>query len=180
MYGGGMWFGWIWVLALLVGMGALLWAVVYVIASSGTRRPLRRRVRRTSSGSASRAARSPSRRCPPRCASSMRPEVPRRRVLQVATLGAVATVAGGVGTWKSLAAPRIGSASAPGDGFDHASDDVLREPAQLVSADGVLEVDLTAGIGVTLAGRRTQALGYNGTSPGPTLRVAPGDVLVSP
>ena len=28
-----------------------------------------------------------------------------------------------------------------------------------------------------MAGRRTQALGYNGTSPGPTLRVAPGDVL---
>lgn len=39
MYGGGMWFGWIWVLALLVGVGALLWAVVYVITSSGTRRP---------------------------------------------------------------------------------------------------------------------------------------------
>ena len=39
MYGGGMWFGWIWVLALLVGVGALLWAVVYAITSSGTRRP---------------------------------------------------------------------------------------------------------------------------------------------
>ena len=31
----------------------------------------------------------------------------------------------------------------------------------------------TAGTGVVLAGRRTRALGYNGTSPGPTLRVAP-------
>jgi FtsP/CotA-like multicopper oxidase with cupredoxin domain len=38
-------------------------------------------------------------------------------------------------------------------------------------------VELTAAPGVKLAGRTTAALGFNGTSPGPTLRVAPGDLL---
>ena len=36
--GGGMWLGWIWVLVLVVGVAALLWAIVYAITSTGTRR----------------------------------------------------------------------------------------------------------------------------------------------
>ena len=37
----------------------------------------------------------------------MTPEVGRRRVLTVATLGVAATVVGGVGTWETLLAPRL-------------------------------------------------------------------------
>ena len=100
----------------------------------------------------------------------MSTEIGRRRALQVATLGAASAVIGGVGTWRLLVAP----ASAA---LDPRADQPLREPPVLASREGVLEVDLTAAAGVVMAGRRTRALGYNGTSPGPTLRVAPGDVL---
>ncbi len=100
----------------------------------------------------------------------MNGEIGRRRALQVAALGAAAAVGGGWGTWTSLLAPS-------GRDFRPSSERSLWEPPVLASAGGILEVDLTAGVGVTLAGRRTRALGYNGTSPGPTLRVAPGDVL---
>ncbi|MEV4603424.1 multicopper oxidase family protein [Amycolatopsis sp. NPDC049253] len=48
---------------------------------------------------------------------------------------------------------------------------------ELSSRAGVLPVQLTAAPGVRLAGRDTAAWGFNGTSPGPTLRVRPGDVL---
>lgn len=51
----------------------------------------------------------------------------------------------------------------------------LAQPPILDSVNGRLQVDLTAAAGVRLAGRDTHALSYNGTSPGPTLRVGPGD-----
>ncbi|GAA4407481.1 multicopper oxidase family protein [Fodinibacter luteus] len=100
----------------------------------------------------------------------MSTEIRRRRALQVAALGAASAVVGGVGTWRSLVAPRL-------TGLDPQAGRPLREPQVLTSRGGLLEVGLTATGGVVLAGRRTRALGYNGTSPGPTLRVAPGDVL---
>ena len=100
----------------------------------------------------------------------MSTEISRRRALQIATLGAASAVVGGLGTWRSLVAP----ASAA---LELRANQPLREPLVLASRQGVLEVRLTAAAGVGLAGRRTRALGYNGTSPGPTLRVAPGDVL---
>jgi FtsP/CotA-like multicopper oxidase with cupredoxin domain len=100
----------------------------------------------------------------------MTTDVPRRRALQVAALGAVAIVGGGVGAWRSLGTPLSSSLEAR-------SEQPLREPPTLASRAGILEVALTAGPGVVIAGRRTRALGYNGSTPGPTLRVAPGDVL---
>lgn len=53
----------------------------------------------------------------------------------------------------------------------------LHQPVLLDSSHGRLEVELTAAAGVRLAGRDTRALGYNTISPGPTLRVRPGDEL---
>ncbi|HEX7744364.1 MAG TPA: multicopper oxidase family protein, partial [Micromonosporaceae bacterium] len=47
----------------------------------------------------------------------------------------------------------------------------------LTGRGGVLDVQLVAGPGAWLAGRDTRAWGYNGTSPGPTLRLRPGDLL---
>jgi FtsP/CotA-like multicopper oxidase with cupredoxin domain len=100
----------------------------------------------------------------------MSTEIGRRRALQIATLGAATAVVGAVGTWRSLIAPETSA-------LDPQADEGLREPLVLSSRDGVLEVDLTAAAGAVMAGRLTRALGYNGTSPGPTLRVSPGDVL---
>ncbi len=97
-------------------------------------------------------------------------EVSRRRALQIAALGAVGTAVGGLGTWRTVLGPT--SSSLTGEpGSD------LAEPPVRESSNGVLEVELRAGSGVTLAGRRTHALGYNGSSPGPTLRLRPGDML---
>ena len=53
----------------------------------------------------------------------------------------------------------------------------LGAPPLLDSSEGRLQIELVAAPGVRLAGRDTRALGFNGTSPGPTLRVRPGDEL---
>ena len=37
-YGGGMWFGWIWPLILMIGLAALVWGVMNARSSSGARR----------------------------------------------------------------------------------------------------------------------------------------------
>ncbi|MGH4023972.1 MAG: multicopper oxidase family protein, partial [Pseudonocardiaceae bacterium] len=53
----------------------------------------------------------------------------------------------------------------------------MTDPVEWASRGGVLAVQLTAAAGVRLAGRDTLAWGFNGISPGPTLRVRPGDLL---
>ena len=53
----------------------------------------------------------------------------------------------------------------------------LVQPRVVDSRDGRLQVTLVASTGVRIAGHDTRAYGYNGTSPGPTLRVRPGDEL---
>ena len=94
-------------------------------------------------------------------------EVTRRQALGIAGLGAAATVAGAVGTWRTFG---------PGSGLS-ALGGAFAEPPVLRGAGGTLEVTLRAAAGVPVDGRRTRALGYNGSSPGPTLVVRPGDVL---
>ncbi len=98
----------------------------------------------------------------------MNGEMSRRQALAVTGLGAAATIVGATGTWRTLGSSGTAAAAAA---------EALREPEVLRSAGGVLDVTLRAAPGVTIAGRATRALGYNGTSPGPTLSVRPGDVL---
>ncbi len=97
----------------------------------------------------------------------MSTEVTRRQALLVTGLGAATTVVGGVGTWRTLVE----------DGSGWATGAPVTEPAVLASSGGSLDVTLRAAPGATLDGRSTEALGYNGTSPGPTLVVRPGDRL---
>ena len=94
--------------------------------------------------------------------------VTRRHVLAAMGLGAVGIVAGGLAGRHLLAG---GDGVPPGSGPD------LWQPQVFSSANGSLHVELRAAPGVDLAGRATRALGYSGTSPGPTLRVRPGDDL---
>ncbi|HEY2832626.1 MAG TPA: multicopper oxidase family protein [Sporichthyaceae bacterium] len=89
----------------------------------------------------------------------MNGELSRRRFLVLGGLGVAATTSWAMGR------------GAPAGAAD------LAEPPVLRSHRGRLEVTLVAAPGVRLAGRDTQALGYNGRSPGPTLRVRPGDEL---
>ena len=96
--------------------------------------------------------------------------ISRRRALALGGLGAAGLIAGTTG-W-------IASATAdPATSLPGASGDELVQPPLLDSRDGRLSVELTAAAGVRLAGRDTSALGFNGGSPGPTLRVRPGDEL---
>lgn len=96
-------------------------------------------------------------------------QLSRRRAIQLAALGAASAVAGGVGLWRSATS---GDTLAVVEG----GTDVAM-PEILVSEGDLLHVPLVAAAGVRLAGRDTSALGYNGTSPGPTLRLKPGDAL---
>jgi len=91
----------------------------------------------------------------------------RRQALLLGGLGVAATAAGAAGlTWTlaSRTTPVTGAA--------------LTHPAELSSTGGRLALELEAGQGpMQLAGRHVTALGYNGASPGPTLRLQAGDVL---
>ena len=98
----------------------------------------------------------------------MNGEVSRRQALAVTGLGVAATIVGGTGTWRTFGSSGRTAAD---------TTEALREPEVLRSFGGALDVTLRAAPGVTIAGRATQALGYNGISPGPTLSVRPGDVL---
>ena len=100
-------------------------------------------------------------------------EVSRRDALQLGAAGLAGIVTGGVGlSWTGLPwAPRT-----PASGRVDAS---LAEPAVLRSANGLLQVDLVAErSSVTLAGRSAHPLAYNGSVPGPTWVVRPGDRIL--
>ena len=101
----------------------------------------------------------------------MRP-ISRRDALLLGGLGTAATVAGAAGLWWSLASTQqpIGG-TLPAD-----RDSELLGPPELRSANGRLQLTLDAAPGqVELGGRSAGALCYNGTVPGPTLRLRPGD-----
>jgi FtsP/CotA-like multicopper oxidase with cupredoxin domain len=97
--------------------------------------------------------------------------ISRRRALALLGLG-TASVAAGTAGWALGIGERASGTLGPGS-----TGEPLRQPSVVTSRDTVLAVDLAAEPGVRLAGRDTWAWGFNGTSPGPTLRVRPGDTL---
>ena len=100
--------------------------------------------------------------------------ISRRRALVLGGAGVVAVVAGTTG-WIATADNGPGPT---GNGSGTAETGAeLGAPPLLDSSEGRLQIELVAAPGVRLAGRDTRALGFNGTSPGPTLRVRPGDEL---
>ncbi|MDD7968068.1 multicopper oxidase family protein [Actinomycetospora lemnae] len=94
----------------------------------------------------------------------------RRQALGLLGLGAAAVAAGVTGCAGPGTGTRRTVAGLPGG-------QPLAVPTELVSSQGRLAVDLSAAPGASLAGSPASAWGYNGTSPGPTLRVRAGDVL---
>ncbi|MCO4239152.1 multicopper oxidase family protein [Pseudarthrobacter raffinosi] len=89
----------------------------------------------------------------------------RRTALILGGAGAAAAMAGAAGLlWGQ------------GSGFQSAGGQDLSEPEALYSADGRLQVKLSAALGqVRIAGRDANALSYNGSVPGSTLFLRPGD-----
>jgi FtsP/CotA-like multicopper oxidase with cupredoxin domain len=100
-----------------------------------------------------------------------RKPISRRRALALLGLGTASVAAGATGWATGLGTPGGTRLKPAGAG------QTLGQPELLASRDGVLDVTLTAAPGVRLAGHDTSAWGFNGTSPGPTLRVRPGDLL---
>lgn len=94
--------------------------------------------------------------------------IARREALRLGILGGLGVLVGGLGlsrTGLPWLAPSTGSTEA-----------ALMEPEILRSRDGVLQVELVAAPTVTtIAGRRARVLTYNGTVPGQTWLVRPGD-----
>jgi FtsP/CotA-like multicopper oxidase with cupredoxin domain len=94
--------------------------------------------------------------------------ISRRSVLVMGGLGLLSTVIGGTGLWREL------NVSVP----DAARDRPLAEPEVWRSQAGRLEVRLEAALGThAIAGRQANTMGYNGSVPGPTLRLRPGDTV---
>ena len=92
------------------------------------------------------------------------PGLSRRRALQLGGLGLLGIAIGAPG-WGPSAGLALAAES-------------LTEPETLRSENGLLRVRLeVAETSVTLAGRPAHMLTYNGTVPGPTLRLRPGDRL---
>ena len=115
-----------------------------------------------------------------------RPTTPvtRRNALILGGAGAAALVGGGLLLWgrEQGGTPRPTATetpdASPSPTGSPPPDDIgtLIEPEVLRSADGRLELTLTAALtDVVVAGRQVRALAFNGTIPGPTLRVRPGD-----
>jgi FtsP/CotA-like multicopper oxidase with cupredoxin domain len=108
--------------------------------------------------------------------SGERPQrVTRRQALLLAGAGAIGAgvvAAGLLRDWGSPADRQTDSGfTVPGE-----TSAALAEPEVIGSAGGILHATLTAAVGrVVLAGRPVEAMSYNGSVPGPTLRLRAGD-----
>ena len=95
----------------------------------------------------------------------------RRQLLALGLAGAGSAAAGATGLW--LTADDSNTAS-----IDGVSADDLVQPQELRSHDGVLAISLTAATARARIGTRQAVVHtYNGTLPGPTLRVRSGDTV---
>lgn len=97
--------------------------------------------------------------------------ITRRSALALGGVGAAVVLVGGAGlasVWSTRSAsPTLATTGAE-----------LIEPHVMRSVDGVLDVSLTARPSVVAIGGTTvNAITYNGSLPGPTLWVRPGDTL---
>ena len=111
----------------------------------------------------------------------------RRQVLTIGAVGAGALLTGAAiaiatqGPWSRPSAGEPAAPDTPGtpdSSTPPAGSDGWAQPEVRHSRDGVLDLDLrVAAADVTVAGATVRMLTYNGTVPGPTLHVRPGDVL---
>lgn len=104
----------------------------------------------------------------------MRP-ISRREALRFGMLGELGVVVGGVGLFRT-GLPWLGPPSNSTAVSVPAGAEALLQPEAVRSRDGVLQVELlVARQDTTIAGQQARVLTYNGTVPGLTWRVRPGD-----
>jgi FtsP/CotA-like multicopper oxidase with cupredoxin domain len=103
------------------------------------------------------------------------PGMTRRQALLLAAAGAVGAAVGTAGLLGARGSP-TGSPRGRDPSEFGTTGAALVEPQVIASEAGSLQLTLTAAAGVVdLAGRSVQALSYNGSVPGPTLRLRAGD-----
>jgi FtsP/CotA-like multicopper oxidase with cupredoxin domain len=101
--------------------------------------------------------------------------VSRRRVLAGVGAGGVLFAVGGLAACTSAPSTTTTDRSKTDGSFPSSE---LTQPVEITSQNGRLDATLVAAAAmVPYAGGARWALTYNGTTPGPTLRVRPGDVL---
>jgi FtsP/CotA-like multicopper oxidase with cupredoxin domain len=97
--------------------------------------------------------------------------ISRRTALTLGGVGAAFVLAGSAGLAWDLSSNVGPSSPSP-------RRNELLQPSSIRSADGALDLTLTAAASpIVIGGRTVNALTYNGTLPGPTLVVRPGDTL---
>ncbi len=100
-------------------------------------------------------------------------EINRRQSLQMGALGAVGIAIGGVGLTQTGLPWTTRSV-----GNDVAQELDLVQPAVARSKDGVFRIELVVSrTEIEVAGTKAHMLTYNGSVPGPTWQVRPGDRL---
>ncbi|MET3768992.1 FtsP/CotA-like multicopper oxidase with cupredoxin domain [Marisediminicola sp. UYEF4] len=101
------------------------------------------------------------------------PEVSRRTILIVGGVGGLAALVGGTGLLWGSTEPSLPGGTGSLGGLDD-----LLQPEVLRSDAGLLRVRLSsAKAAVRIGGREATVLAYNGSLPGPTLVLRPGDRL---
>jgi len=97
--------------------------------------------------------------------------ITRRNALILGGVGIAGVAVGGTGLLMNPGLSPLGPS-------EFGSGGEFIEPTELRSTGGALAVALESASGqVTIAGRTVRALGYNGGTPGPTLRVRAGDTV---
>jgi FtsP/CotA-like multicopper oxidase with cupredoxin domain len=100
--------------------------------------------------------------------------ITRRTAITLGGVGAVFVVAGGAGLLSQLST----NSGSPSSASTEPTGDEFAQPKLIRSANGVLDVALTASpSAVVVGGVTVNALTYNGSLPGPTLVVRPGDTM---
>jgi len=101
----------------------------------------------------------------------------RRAALTLGGLGVAGTVIGGAGLlWSRQTDTFVDHGETSGLLPGYVDGESLRQPPELGSTDGLLEVNLDAAPGsAEIGGRTVTVLAYNEGLPGPTLRLRPGD-----
>ncbi|MDN4484032.1 multicopper oxidase family protein [Demequina lignilytica] len=108
-------------------------------------------------------------------------ERPSRRTALTLGLVGAGTVGAGLAGLKIAGAPPFSepvASTSPAATDENGAGVTWAEPPVLASEDGFLELDLTAAPAqVEVAGGTATMLAYNGSVPGPTLHLSPGDTL---
>ena len=103
-------------------------------------------------------------------------DITRRQALTLGAIGAGVLVIGATGAGLSALQSESPALAPNPTGTEGAGGQGWNEPSVVASSAGALELDLTAApADIVVGGATATMLAYNGTVPGPTIHLRPGD-----